>query len=1094
MDKKNRLLSLFLSLLLTFAMSVQIGYAQQKQQTVKGVVVDTSGEPIIGASITVVGANGGTITDLEGRFSLQVPEKSKLTVTFIGYITQTVTNLNSTRIVLKEDLMNLDEVVVVGYGAQKMKNVTGAVEVITQDQIKDLPVSSLGAALGGLVNGLSARGGFDRPGEAANLQIRQSDVASSYSKGATDPNPLYVIDDYIATKDDFNNLDASEVESITVLKDAAAAIYGMRAAQGAILVKTKRGKTGAPRISYNASFGYTDAIYHSKMLSAYDYGRVWNATRAAKTSSDSSIDLVDELFQSDELAAMKKLNYNLLDKEWSAAFTQQHSVNMSGGTERATYFAGLSYYTQDGNIGRLDYDRWNYRTGVDVKISNWLKSSLQISGNYGEINRAMNKIGGSSADTDYYHLLSHMRYIPDYIDGRPMVSYGVSNAMKDAVQYYNYDAIQNSSDNVQNMSQSMNINGSLEYDFGWNKYLKGLKVKLSYSKNISTGKSNQIGTKIPIYRMINRGGSGKHLYTGDDIDLSETNFEELTLSNGNMLYRSMSRTDNYQLNFLMTYNRKFGLHDVGGLFTIERAESEMEDLIGSVEGPLSFTDGQSKSGTGDKDTSFGRSESAMLSYVGRVNYSYADRYLLELQLRVDASTNFAPENYWGKFPSVSAGWVISEEKWFNKEKLHIDFLKVRGSFGLLGKDNVATWGWVQLYNRDPNRGGVFGTNSQSKVGAGVQASEAPNRNAHWDKTYKTNLGIDARFLDGRLSVGLDGYYNFSRDVFMNRIGSDIFPTTVGTRPTAENFGKIDDYGLEISLGWKDKIGKDFSYWVRVNTGYSDNKIITKEWPTLFELDDERPNQRQDRGTWGLECLGMFRSYQDIEEYFDKYQITNYLGKTKNDVHPGMLIYRDVRGKQNTDGTYEAPDGIIDATNDRIKISNRGNPWGFTVNLGGSWKDLSFSAQFNANWGGYNLIPKDARSFSKSDLEYINLPSFWKDMFVYQDVLDANGNVTVPQNLNAIYPNMQYNDVNSVNSTFWQVNATRITLRNLTIAYALPKAWLAPLGISGCRLNLTGQNLLSFYNPYPDKFMDSWAGNYGKYPNLRKFSLGVNVTF
>lgn len=1094
MEKKNILrLCLSFLMLMCFAGNLQA----QQSKIVTGTIVDELGDPIIGASIKVEGTTTGTISDMDGKFSISAPEKSKLTISFIGYVTQTISDLSKTRIVLKEDQMNLDEVVVVGYGSQKMKNITGAVEVITTDEIKDLSAGSLGASLGGLVNGLSSSGGFSRPGESANLRIRQSDVASAYSKGSTDPSPLYIIDDYIASADEFNNLDVSEVESITVLKDAAAAVYGSRAAQGAILVKTKRGKEGAPRISYSGQFGYTDALYHPKMMSAFDYGRTWNAVRAANTTSESSMDMTNDLFQSDELEAMKGLNYDLLEQEWSAAFTQRHSLNMSGGTERATYFAGISYYTQDGNMGRLDYNRWNYRTGVDVKISKWLKASVQLSGNYGETNKAMNKIGGSNDNTDYNHLLTHLPYIPNYVNGLPIVSYGVSNTQKSDLQLYNYDAVQSASDNVQNMSQTMNINGSLEYDFGWNKWLKGLKVKASYSKNISTSKGNEVGTTMPVYRMVVRGGSGKHLYTGDDIDYSMSNFEELTLKNGDYLSRSMSRTDNYQLNFIVTYSRKFGLHDVSGLFTIERAEAETEDLSGKVFSPLSFTDGQSSSGTGDeKETKFNRTESAMLSYVGRINYSYADKYLLEFQLRSDASTNFAPENYWGKFPSVSAGWVISEENWFNKEKLGIDFLKIRGSFGLLGKDNIAKWGWVQLYNRDLNRGGLFGSNSLSKgVGAGVQASEAPNRDAHWDKTYKMNFGIDARFLDGRLSVGIDGYYDKNRDVFMNRIGSAVFPTTVGTRPTAENFGKIDTYGVEISLGWKDKIGKDFSYWVKLNTGYSDNKIIEKEWPTVFELDSERPNERRDRGLWGLECIGMFRTYQQIEEYFDRYQITNYLGKTKDDVHPGMLIYRDVRGKQNEDGTYQGPDGIIDATNDRIQISKRNdNKYGFTVNFGGSWKSLSFSAQFGANWGGYTLIPKEARSFSSSALEYTNLPVFWKDMFVYQDILDANGNVTVAQNHNAKYPNLMYDDVNSQPSTFWKLSATRIALRNLTIAYTLPKEWLQPLGISSCRLNLTGQNVLNFYNPYPENFMDSWAGSYGKYPNLRKFTLGVNITF
>ena len=601
--------------------------------------------------------------------------------------------------------------------------------------------------------------------------------------------------------------------------------------------------------------------------------------------------------------------------------------------------------------------------------------------------------------------------------------------------------------------------------------------------------------------MINRGGSGEHLYTGDDIDTSRSNFQAVTVSNGNSLRRYTSQTDNYQLNFVLTYARTFGDHNISGLFTAERAESETEDLEGIVLDPLPFTDGQSSSANGTQTTTFKRSESGMLSYVGRINYSYADKYMLEALIRTDASTKFAPENYWGVFPSVSAGWVISEENWFNKSKA-VDFLKVRGSFGLLGRDNIRSWGWLQLYNLDANKGGVFGNSVSNNIGSGAQSADAPNRDAHWDKSYKVNFGVDMRMLRSRLSIGLDAYYDFNRDIFMTRDGAENFPATVGTKPTAENFGAIDTYGVELSLGWRDRIGSDFKYHVRLNTGYSDNRMREKFWPSRIRINEQHKNQRTDLGEWGLECIGMFRSYQDIEEYFDKYQITNYLGMTKDDVRPGMLIYKDVRGSQNADGSYNAPDGIVDKENDLVKISNRSNPYGFTINFGGEWKGLSFSAQFGANWGGYSFIPKTARSIQNAihssgnyqDMEYTNLPSFWAgNMFVYEDVLDYNGNIVAAANRDAKYPNLRYS-LNNETSTFWKVSGTRIMLRNITVAYAFPKAWLDKIGIAACRVNFTVQNVINFYNPYPDNFMSPMSGTYGNYPNLRKYSLGVNVSF
>ncbi len=1102
MSKKYIIFNLCLVFLLAFTLSA---YAQNTR-TVTGTVMDDLGEPIIGAAVKVVDSPVGTVTDIDGKFSLSVKEGSKLTISFIGYISQTITNLNNPKIVLMEDVAKLDEVVVVGYGTQKMKNVTGAIETLSTDEIKDLSVGSLGDALSGMMSGLHVSSGGGRPGSTPSLQIRQSSINTSVTPTSTrggdaDPSPLYVIDDFISTEEAFNNLDVSEVESITVLKDASAAVYGARAAYGVILVKTKRGKVGTPSISYNGQFGFTDALKLPKMLSAYDYGRIYNAARAAGTStSDTESDnLRTQYFQTDELDTMRGLNYDLVDKEWSAAWTQRHSLNINGGTDKATYFAGASYFSQEGNMGRLDYDRWNFRAGVNANIGKWTKASFQISGDMGEQNNARNGISGGGTDADFNSLMTHLPFVPDYIGGRPVVYTGMQNVSSNltAVQLYNFRAVQNSPDNTENQTNNMSINGSLEHDFGWFKWTKGLKLKASYSRNIVNGKSNNIGTKINVYRLLNRGGSGGHLYTGDDIDLDESNFGTFTLDNGNLLTRTMNKTDSYQMNLTLSYARQFGLHNVSGLFSIEKAESEYEYVTGNITDPFSFTDGQSNStATGaTQTTTFSRTESGMLSYIGRLNYSYADKYLFEFLLRSDASTKFAPENYWGMFPSWSAGWVMSEESWFNKEKLGIDFLKIRGSFGILGRDNIQPWLWTQLYSRNADKGPVFGTSSNTSSGASFQMPQrGVNRDVHWDKTYKTNLGIDVRMLDNRFDITLDAYYDMGRELFTTFTGTSFYPTTVGTQATPENFGEVDTYGVELTLNWKDKIGKDFSYWVKLTTGYSDNKIKEAGFQATPGFDDIVRGERSDRGVWGYECLGMFRSYQEIEEYFATNNITSYLGNSKENIHPGTLIYRDVRGQRNADGSYGEKDGVIDE-NDYVKISHRANnPYGLTMNFGASYKNFSFSAQFGASWGAYALMQTNLRQESYSNMEYKNVSAIWKDMYIYEDVLDASGNVTAAMNRNAKYPNLKYSAINGQASTFWKVSAANIRLRNLTVAYSLPKEWMKPLGISSCRLNLTCQNLLSFYNPYDGGVWDTWAGTYGNYPNLRKFTLGVNVSF
>lgn len=1102
MNKKNIILSLFIGTLLTFVMPLCA-----QNQTVTGLVVDVSGEPIIGATVMVVNGTVGTVTDIDGKFNIKVAPKSKLKVSFVGYTSQIISDLKNPRIVLLEDQLKLDEVVVLGdYGSQKLRNATGAIETISTEELKDLSVGSLGDALAGKINGLHVSLSGGRPGSTPSLQIRQSSVnttitPSSDLGGNASPTPLYVIDGFIADEGAFNNLDINEVENVTVLKDAAAAVYGARAAYGVVLVKTKQGKVGAPKISYSGQLGYTDALMLPKMLNAYDYGRIYNAARAANTATkdQESDDLRVQLFQSDELEAMKGMNYNLLDKEWSAALTQRHSVNISGGTEKATYFGGVSYYQQEGNIGRLDYNRWNYRAGVNANISKWMKASLQVSGNYGETNKPKNVKGGGS-DGDFESLMLHVPYVPDQVNGYYIFHSGMENITNPSDQQkYNFAAVQNASDNVENQNQNFSLNGSLEYDFGWSKYLRGLKVKASYSKNISTGKTNTIGTKIDVYRLISRGGSGGHLYVGDEIEYNANTLGLYELNNGNSLGRSMNRSDSYQMNLTVSYARQFGKHYVSGLFSIEKAESEWEDLNGSLTDPLPFTDGQSSSVDSNAEgfaqtVTFNRSESGMLSYVGRVNYSYDDKYLFEFMLHSDASAKFAPQNYWGMFPSWSAGWVISDEKWFDKDKTKIDFLKIRGSFGILGKDNVNAWLWTQLYTRNPDKGPIFGTNSSTNTSATIRMpKQGVNPDVHWDKTYKTNFGIDMAFLKNRMSANLDFYYDMGREMFASHQGTSYYPNTVGIQPAPENFGEVDTYGVELSLGWKDKIGKDMSYWVKLTTGYNDNKIRETGWKAAYDFDKLVRNERSDRGLWGYECIGMFRSYQEINEYFDKYSITKYLGNTKENVHPGMLIYKDVRGQYDeSTGTFGPADGIVDEQ-DYIKISHRAsNPYGGTLNFGFSYKDFSISAQFGASWGAYSLVPTTMRKESYS--EYSNVSAMWKDMFVYEDIYDANNIVTVAQNRNAKYPNIRYSSVNGAPSTFWKVSAATVQLRNMTVAYALPKEWLKIIGISSCRFNLTCQNVFNFLNPYPEGAWASWAGSYGYYPNLRKFTLGVNVSF
>ena len=1066
-------------------------YAQERK--ISGQIVDENGEPIIGASIVVEGTKGGTISDLDGNFSINVPAEGKLQVSYIGYVTQILTPKNSTlKIVLQDDTETLDEVVVVGYGTQKMKNVTGAITTVAPKELEQLPVSNLGAALNGVVPGLNISGGEARPGVAATMTIRNPQ--------GDDKTPLFVIDDFVSTQDAFNNLDPQEIESISILKDASAAIYGARSSQGAVLVKTKRGHNGVPKINYSFQLGVNDAISQPKMLSAYDYGVFYNRYAAADPDvyNSEGFNKRTALFQADELETMKGLHYDWLDEAWHPAVTMKHNVTISGGTERATYFAGVSYFQQNGNLSTLDYDRWNYRAGVDVKLTPHLKVNLQISGDRGKRRQTFNKIGKETDENDYLFLSTTPYYIPWEIDGRYIRRSGL-NHEDGNFNKYNFFAIENGGDTKENRPVNFQMNASVEYDFDWSKILKGLKVKLSYTDHIYSNHYDQIGTHYDVYYFGTRTGSGNHLYEKNiagQAPISDEQFwstaQSQVAKNGDRLLRDGERTQNYQLNFTVTYNRTFGQHTVGALFGIERAESWWEKVRYYKDGMLDneLNTGQSNSATGSADGQTLREESGMLSYIGRLNYSYADKYLFEFLIRSDASTKFAPENYWGTFPSFSAGWVMSEENWFKNRVKWVDFLKIRASVGFLGKDNTAAWAWMQRYTYQNNKGAVFGTDPASKLGFGIKTEAAPNREAHWDKSDKYNLGIDARFLNSRLTVNWDVYYDINREMLVSRDAS--VPVTIGTALAKENYDRIDAFGTELSVTWRDNIA-DVNYYVGLSTAFSDTRLKKRDMPDIIGYKEQHLGQSTDLGKWAYKCLGMFRSQADIDAYVQQYGITKVFDKDVSELRPGMLYYKDVRGQQNADGTYGGPDGVIDE-NDMVRFSRRSTPpYNFTLRFGGNWKGLSLSAQLGCSWGNFDMLTSTARNVNTSTLEYTNVPAFWRDMFIAYDVKDDQGNVVAPANTDAKYPNMNYATFNGVESDFWEINSFRLELKNISLGYTLPKQLVNSVGVEGCKLSLTANNVCSFFNPYPEHFISAY-GNYGNYPVLRTISFGLNVSF
>lgn len=1065
--KLKRLLPL-LQVITALVISLNL-FAQEV--TVQGTITDSkTSAPLSGATVRVKNGKASAVTDANGNFKIVAPSsESIISVTYVGYqVYEVKAGAGNLSIALISTGTDLNEVVVVGYSTQKKVHLTGAVETFNPKDIEDLPVSNIGVALTSRVLGLGVSGGTTRPGSPSTLTIRNP-VVLSKDGGTT--SPLFVIDGVVQYNSQgvpdatlFNNLDPSEIESITVLKDGSAAIYGSRSANGVVLVTTKRGKSGKPRISYSGSVAVNDESYRTKMLSAYEYGMYYNI-RNGKYGANMVSNSTPQsyFFSDDELEHYKTINYDKLSPVWEPNMTMRQTLNVSGGSDRATYFAGFSYYDQNGNLSTLDYKKYTFRAGADVGIANGFKIGLQLAGNYSNLAKTFNKIGGEVEENDYRTLLLSPKNIPYYVEGMPIMLNGWNTGN---VSAYNFYEIQNLNNQAETKNRYFNMNMYAEYDAP---FLKGLKARFSYNKSFGFEKGSQIGSIYYLYKLTGA-GTYNHIYDEGTIINSPQR-----VKNGDRLYYSNENSENSQTNFSLSYNKRIKFHEFSAFVAVEKAESEAARENVLKETPNSTTNGQFASATGVIDGTTTRSESGSLGYLGRLNYAFSDRYLAEFLFRTDASTRFAPENYWGKFYSASVGWVVSNEKFFSKVK-GINFLKVRYSFGKLGKDDTKAWQWRQRYTYQFDKGIVIGNNS---VTTGMKMEASPNRNATWSDEYKNNLGFDLKFLRSRLSSTIEVFYNKSLNMLMNRTGA--VPVTVGGSLAAENWGKYDFFGYELGIGWRDVVGKDFNYGIDFRFGWSDNKIIQSNFGATDHLYPwkSQPGKSSDIGQWGYDYLGMFKTQADIDAYVQQYSITSVFGTNASQLKPGMLYYRDVRGPLQNDGKFAAPDGKID-DNDQILLAKKeNNHYGFGMNFKLGYKGISLDFVIGGSFGGWSEMDARTPMNQKIENNYYSVPSYWAN--IYDPELNPGGK----------YPNPHWSSISlSPTSNFWRVSSFRMAMRNINLSYSLPKVITEKLKISNARVILSVLNPVYLYNPYDYRAPD---GGWDTYPNLRTYSAGLNVT-
>jgi TonB-linked SusC/RagA family outer membrane protein len=1018
---------------------------------VKGKVLSEEGAEVPGVTVRVKGMQKGTITDGDGNYTIQVPSGSAVLVfSFISHspMEVPVDNRSAVNVTLKNGVTSLTETVVVGYGTQQKAHLTGAVATVNVKEIEDLPLGNLSATLQGKMAGVGVSGGTGRPGDAGTITIRNPVV---YSKDGGSTSPIYVIDDVIRTQEDFNLLDPTEVENISVLKDAAAAVYGVNSSQGAVIVRTKRGKAGKVVINYNSSVALNQATSLPTMMNGYQHATYMNDLyfEDGKGADD------PEVYTPDELDHFRNNNYDWLRQAWKSSLVTRHALNVSGGTDKATFFAGASYFYQNGNFDNIKNDKWTFRASGDVKLATGLKMGLSVSGDLNNTKMYLMKVGQENPENDMKSLLFTPQFTPPYVNGYATQLSSSSNTI-DAFHFFEVQKLNNYS---QSRNAGLNVVANLEYQ---PTFIKGLTAKVQYAKLLDNNFPKQFGTYYYVYAFDMEGGHN-HIYAGDPI-------KTVRVRNGARVFFKPSYGDRYQLNGYLTYARKFGKHDVSLLAVAEQREYKYDEVQAYTEDPTDGAPDISRFAFGSMNVWETATEQGNLSYIGRANYAYDNKYLMEFAFRYDASTNFAPQYRWGFFPSLSLGWVMSQEGFFQRNVRALDYLKLRASVGHLGGDFTRPFGYMQRYTPGQTAGAVFGGNGNKTVG--TKPEIIPNPAARWDDDIKVNFGIDAKALNSRLSATVDAFYDHRYNMLTTLNAS--IPLTVGSNISAENYNTVDAYGYEISLGWNDRIGRDINYYVNGFLSWSDAKAIKVDVQKGIRGTWEDPNGHSlDRGVRGYHYLGMFRTQEEVDAFMSKNPDYKVFGNTPK---PGMLYYRDIRGPIDpATGQYTGPDGIVDVNDEDWLTNKANNHYGFGLSLGAGYKGFRIDMVMSGSFGGKNVVEGSAR---KQATVTSNRPAFWADHWT-------------PENPDAKYPSPYYDDTYDVTSSFWFRNSFSFRVRTLNLSYAFPQTVARSMGFQSFKMYMSATNPFNFYNPYDYK--DNALGSYDMYPLMRTIAFGLNVS-
>lgn len=990
-------------------------HAQQQAKTVTGTVTDVSGEPIIGANIRIKGTTTGTITDIDGNFSIEAKPQSVIEVSYIGYLTQetVINNQKSIRFLLKEDTKTLDEVVVIGYGVQKKADLTGSVANINTEKLNTQSNANIGQALQGKIAGVDIVSQGGAPGSGTRIMVRGIGTLNNAS-------PLYIVDGMYMNSID--HINPNDIASIDVLKDASsAAIYGSRAANGVIIVTTKEGSNteGKPIIDLSVNLGISTASKFLDMLDAKGWAEVTTIARQAigKPALDMATDLAN------------KPDNDWQDIMFRPALMQNYNLAVKGGGKYSTYYTGLGYFNQDGIVKGTNYQRYNIQSKNDYKRGIFSAgTNLIIS--FSHDKPLHQELRGGMIGT----ILQSVPTLEKYDDTREG---GYGGTYGDVVNIPHPLAIID--DNImdrynENVKIFANLYAQIEL-------FKGLKYKLNLTPDFSFERYKNYLNKY-------------------DFGLATNSITQLT--------ERQRRRRNILVENLLTFDRTFGEHKISALAGYTYQDSRFRHIQAYGEGLPQGLE-EIDAATTNRSNEGNSWRSVLTSILGRVFYSYQNKYLFTATIRRDGSSKFGKNNRYGYFPSFSLGWNVAEEKFM--ENVHwLDQLKLRGGYGVLGNQEIDNYQYSSTIttgiNYPDGNGGLL---------QGAFPKNFANPDIKWEETAMTNVGIDFMAFNNRLSLTADYYVKNTKDILLT---VPIPISSGGANDPIRNAGKIRNNGFEFNLGWMDQPNPDISYGINLIGSFNKNKVIamgsesgsikggsTNQNITTSETKAGYPIG----GYWLIPTAGYFNSQEEVDAYAKDGK------KIQPAAEPGDIKFVDA----NNDGVINDDDRVF-----------QGSPFpDFTFALNGNMRyknfDLSIGLQGVLGNKIYNATRQTLEDVTKGSNFLASCLDYW-----------------TPENKNASHPRLTWDDPNRntrAESDRYLENGSYLRLRSVQLGYTFPQTWFKG-AIQHARVYINAENLFTItsYSGYsPDVNADN--ANYRGfdnfiYPTNRTFMLGLNVTF